>query len=135
MLNFSDYFDEKKCYAASLIKLAQADGELLTSENMWLNFVTISLGINPQELKEISENLEKFSFQTPKTERERFFMFFRMVQLMKVDLKIDEKELKLCKDLGARLYLNTNKVEKALEFVKEHERSLIKFEDVEAILK
>ncbi|MCU4176786.1 hypothetical protein [Carboxylicivirga sp. N1Y90] len=135
MLNFSDYFDEKKCYAASLIKLAQADGELLTSENMWLNFVTISLGISPQELKEINENLEKFSFQTPKTERERFFMFFRMVQLMKVDLKIDEKELKLCKDLGARLYINTNKVDKALEFVKEHERSLIKFEDVEAILK
>lgn len=135
MLNFSDYFEEKKCYAASLIKLAQADGELLTSENMWLNFVTISLGISPTELKEISENLDKFSFQTPKTEKERFFMFFRLVQLMKVDLNIDEKELKICKDLGARLYLNTNKVEKALEFVKQNERKLIKFEEVEAILK
>ncbi len=135
MLQFSDYFDEKKCYAATLIKMANADDQLIASENMWLGFVTVSMGIKPSELQEIKDNIDKFSFQSPSTEKERFFMFFRVIQLMKVDLNVDEKEMQLCRDLGSRLNINLRKVDKVLEFVKENEKSLIQFEDVEQLLR
>lgn len=135
MLQFSDFFDERKCYAASLLKMAKADDKLTASENMWLGFVTVSMGIKPSELEEIKANLDKFSFQAPSTEKERFFMFFRVIQLMKVDLNIDDKEIQLCRDLGARLNINLEKVDKVLSFVKEKEKELIQFEDVEELLK
>jgi uncharacterized tellurite resistance protein B-like protein len=135
MLQFSDFFDERKCYAASLLKMAKADDKLTASENMWLGFVTVSMGIKPSELEEIKANLDKFSFQSPSTEKERFFMFFRVIQLMKVDLNIDDKEIQLCRDLGARLNINLEKVDKVLSFVKEKEKELIQFEDVEKLLK
>lgn len=134
MLQFSDFFDEKKCYAATLIKMANADKKMIASENMWLGFVTVSMGISPTELQDIKDNLDKFSFQSPSTEKERFFMFFRVIQLMKVDLNIDEKELEVCRDLGSRLNINRQKVDQVLEFVKANEKNLIQFEEVEKLL-
>nr|WP_321452446.1 hypothetical protein [uncultured Carboxylicivirga sp.] len=134
MLQFSDYFDETKCYIATLIKMAQADNKLTAAENMWLGFVTVSMGISPSELDEIKANLDKFNFQAPSTEKERFFMFFRVIQLMKVDLNIDEKEMEMCKNLGSRLNIGREKVDSVLSFVKEKEKELIQFEDVEALL-
>lgn len=134
MLSFADYFDEKKCYVATLIKMANSDDNFKVSENMWLNFVSISMGLTLTELDEIHENLEKFSFMKPNDDKERFFMFFRLIQLMKVDLSIDEKELAMCRDLGLRLSILPSKVEEALKFAKEHERKLISYEEVEAII-
>ena len=135
MLEFKDYFDEKKCYVAQLIKMAKADEQLNMAENMWLNFVTVSMGITPGELNEISQNLEKFHFTAPIDEKERFFMFFRLIQLMKVDLHIDQNELELCRDMGLRLHITSEKVDKALTYVKENERKLITFDDVCALIK
>lgn len=134
MLSFADYFDEKKCYAATLIKMAKTDEKFKVSENMWLNFVTVSMGLSPNELQDIFDNLEKFSFIAPKDEKERFFMFFRLIQLMKVDLSIDEKELSLCRDLGLRLQIAPTKVEVALNYAKANEKELISYEEVEAII-
>ncbi|MCU4165925.1 hypothetical protein [Carboxylicivirga caseinilyticus] len=135
MLQFSDYFDEVKCYAATLIKMANADNKLTAAENMWLGFVTVSMGIKPSELDEIKVNLDKFNFQSPSTEKERFFLFFRVIQLMKVDLNIDEKELEMCRNLGSRLNINKEKVDSVLSFVKEKEKQLIQFEEVEELLR
>ncbi len=135
MLEFKDYFDEKKCYLAQLIKMAKADEQLNMAENMWLNFVTVSMGITPGELNEIAQNLEKFHFSAPIDEKERFFMFFRLIQLMKVDLHINEKELELCREMGLKLHISGEKVDKALAFVKDNERNLIAFEDVCTLLK
>lgn len=135
MLSFADYFDEKKCYVASLIKMAKIDSNFRMAENMWLNFVAMSMGISPNELEEISNNLEKFSFMAPKEESERFFMFFRLIQLMKVDLKIDEQELTYCRELGLRLNILPTKVDEALRFATEHEKDLITYEDVLEIIK
>lgn len=135
MLQFSDYFDEVKCYAATLLKMANADNKLTAAENMWLGFVTVSMGIKPSELDDIKANLDKFNFQSPSTEKERFFMFFRVIQLMKVDLNIDEKELEMCRNLGSRLNINKEKVDTVLSFVKEKEKQLIQFEEVEALLR
>ena len=135
MLQFSDYFDEKKCYVATLLKMANADDKLTAAENMWLGFVTVSMGVKPSELDEIKANIDKFNFQLPSTEKDRFFMFFRVIQLMKVDLNIDEKELEMCRNLGSRLNINREKVDKVLTFVKSKEKELIKFEDVESLLK
>ncbi len=135
MLQFSDYFDEKKCYVATLLKMANADDKLTAAENMWLGFVTVSMGVKPSELDEIKNNIDKFNFQLPSTEKDRFFMFFRVIQLMKVDLNIDEKELEMCRNLGSRLNINREKVDKVLTFVKSKEKDLIQFEDVESLLK
>nr|WP_321410958.1 hypothetical protein [uncultured Carboxylicivirga sp.] len=135
MLQFSDYFDEVKCYAATLLKMANTDNKLTAAENMWLGFVTVSMGIKPSELDDIKANLDKFNFQSPSTEKERFFMFFRVIQLMKVDLNIDEKELEMCRNLGSRLNINKEKVDAVLSFVKEKEKQLIQFEEVEALLR
>ena len=134
MLSFADYFDEKKCYAATLIKLAEADNKLVVSENMWLNFVTISMGIHPNELEEIHQNIEKFSFLAPTDEKERFFMFFRLIQLMKVDLSISEKEQEFCREIGLRLSLMPTTVDNVLKFAKANEERLITFDEVEALL-
>ncbi|MBS2098495.1 tellurite resistance TerB family protein [Carboxylicivirga linearis] len=135
MLQFSDYFDEKKCYVATLIKMANADDKLTAAENMWLGFVTVSMGVKPSELDEIKTNIDKFNFQLPSTEKDRFFLFFRVIQLMKVDLNIDEKELEMCRNLGSRLNINREKVDQVLSFVKSKEKELIQFEDVESLLK
>lgn len=135
MLSFADFFDEKKCYVATLLKLAKSDSNFKLVENMWLNFVTISMGISPNELEEIFNNLEKFSFMAPQDESERFFMFFRLIQLMKVDLNIDDQELAFCRDLGLRLSILPTKVDKALKFASENEKDLISYEDVLTILK
>lgn len=135
MLSFADYFDEKKCYAATLIKMAKSDDKLALSENMWLNFVTVSMGISPKELEEIHANLERFSFIKPDEESERFFMFFRLIQLMKVDLSIDTKELELCRELGLHLSLLPTKVDAALKFALKNERNLITYDEVLEILK
>ncbi|MBI9061313.1 MAG: hypothetical protein JEZ14_04960 [Marinilabiliaceae bacterium] len=135
MLEFKDYFDEKKCYIAQLIKMANADEQLNMAENMWLNFVTVSMGITPGDLNEISQNLEKFHFSAPLDEKERFFMFFRMIQLMKVDLNINQKELELCREMGLKLHITGEKVDKVLAYVKENERKLITFDDVCALIK
>lgn len=135
MLSFADFFDEKKSYAATLIKLAQLDGKIVVSENMWLNFVTVSMGIQPNILEDIHNNLEKFSFMAPETEEERFFMFFRLIQLMKVDLNIDEKEVNYCREMGLHLIILPSKIEAVLNLAKANEVKLITYEEVEALLK
>lgn len=95
MSSVNDYFNSEKAQLAMLVKMAKADRKVIGSENMFLNLMARKLNISDTDFKEIYENADKYSYEPPIEDEERFILFYRIIQMMKMDLSVDVEEIEI----------------------------------------
>ena len=93
-------------YLALLIKMAQSDNEEHESETMYIEHVATQMGLNDEDIKEVRQNLSEYKLIIPSDEHDRLVIFYHLLFLMKIDNKVVEEEMDLCRDLGFQLGLN-----------------------------
>lgn len=123
--------DEKKSMLSALIELSKVDGKVTEMETGFIHQIGMQLGVAENELLDLFEH--PVEFNPPKQHFERIVQFQRMVLLMNVDLKVDEKELAHLKFMGMRLGLNPNAVNEVLTRMYDYPDNMIPPNDLIAI--
>ena len=126
--------DEKSSQLANLLKVAFADGSVNYFEDMFIKLIVGKMGIKPQEFKYVIDNLDKISFTAPKTDEQKVSYFWQVLQVMKMDMVADEKELELCKEIGQRIGFSNAQVEKVVEYMASNLRTVVELEDFKKLI-
>lgn len=126
--------DDKKGHIAALLKLAKADGTISQHEANLIKMIAIRMGISSSDFNEIVLNLESANSIPPATREEKEMYLFQVFTLMKVDLKTDEAEQKICEELGIRLGFNTADVQRTAEFMRENLHEVVSFHEFKRVL-
>jgi uncharacterized tellurite resistance protein B-like protein len=92
------------------------------------------MGIKPQEFKYVIDNLDKISFTAPKTDEQKVSYFWQVLQVMKMDMVADEKELELCKEIGQRIGFSNAQVEKVVDYMASNLRTVVQLEDFKKLI-
>ena len=126
--------DEKSSQLANLIKVANADGSINYFEDMFIKLIVGKMGITAREFKFVVDNLDKISFTAPKTDEQKISYFWQVLQVMKMDMVADEKELELCKEIGQRIGFTNSQVDKMVEYMGSHLRKVIELNDFKNLI-
>ena len=126
--------DEKSSQLANLIKVAHADGNINYFEDMFIKLIVGKMGISPKEFKYVVDNLDKISFTVPKTDDQKISYFWQVLQVMKMDMVADEKELKLCKEIGQRIGFTNTQVEKMVDYMGSNLRKVVELNDFKNLI-
>ncbi len=126
--------DEKSSQLANLIKVATADGHVNYFEDMFIKLIVGKMGISPQEFKYVVDNIDKVSFTAPKTDEQKISYFWQVLQVMKMDMVADEKELELCKEIGQRIGFTNEQVDKMVNYMRGHLRNVIDLHHFQEIM-
>ena len=121
--------DDKKGHIAALIKLAKADGAISEHEVNLIKMIAIRLGISSSDFNHIVLNSETVNSLPPSSREEREHYLYNIFMLMKIDLKTDEEEQKICEELALRLGFGVSEVKKAGEFMTANLKEVVSFED------
>ena len=114
-MNISEYLNSEKAQLAVLTKMAHMDGRVTGAEKMFLNLMGRKLNISMLDFEHIYENYEKYEYIPPIYEEDRFVMFYRIIQMMKVDLSVDVEEIEFCKELGQKLKIESDKIDEIIK--------------------
>ena len=60
--------------------------------------------------------------------------FWQVLQVMKMDMVADEKELELCKEMGQRIGFTNSQVDKMVEYMGSHLRKVIELNDFKNLI-
>jgi len=133
-MKINDYFNSEKAQLAVLSKMAKADGQVTGSEKMFLNIMARKLNISIADFEEIFENAEKYEYVPPEEQEERFIMFYRVIQMMKMDLSVDVEEINFCKELGHKLSISADKIDEIIKLSILKNKEVVGYEEVKAML-
>jgi len=109
--------DDKKGHIAALIKLANSDGVITQYESNLIKMIAIRMGISSNDFNEIVINVESINSVPPSTKEEKEVYLYNLFILMKIDLKSDPEEQKMCEELALRLGFGVDEVKRAGEFM------------------
>lgn len=126
--------DEKSSQLANLIKVAMADGSVNYFEDMFIKLIVGKMGITPQEFKYVVDNIDKVSFTAPKTDEQKVSYFWQTLQVMKMDMVADEKELDICREVGQRIGFTNTQVDKMVDYMGSNLRKVIQLEDFKTLI-
>lgn len=126
--------DDKKGHIAALIKLAKADGAVSQHEVNLIKIIAIRLGISSSDFNHIVLNSETVNAIPPSSRDEKEQYLYNIFMLMKIDLKTDEEEQKICEELGLRLGFGVDEVKRAGEFMTANLSDVVSFEEFKAKL-
>lgn len=107
-------FNEAKSHLKNLVALAMSDGHLAEIEEHLMLAVTRSLGLSPEDLKNIQNSPDQIKFVVPESYDNKLEQFNDMVMLVSVDGHIDDEEMKYCWKLADKFELPSREVEKIL---------------------
>lgn len=92
----------------ALIQLAKIDGEVADAEMALINEVGLANGLNEAEIKaSFDEELPLDNLSTL-TDDEKYDFIYSVVQLMKIDGKLYNEEIKFCAKMAAKLGYSEN---------------------------
>ena len=94
---------KNKSYIKNLLELARADGKLDDSELELVISIAGNFDISKVEVLEIKDNPNSIQFTPPSSYSAKVKLLEDLVKIMIADKEIDEKEVKLCKDLALKL--------------------------------
>jgi uncharacterized tellurite resistance protein B-like protein len=94
---------KKLAFFQNLILLAAADGELSPEESDFLLQLGEKLGLKPEEVMPIADNLSILSFVVPAEGLQRTLELQTLVQMMLQDGQIDAREYGLCLEYANRI--------------------------------
>lgn len=87
---------EEKQHLNNLVALAKQDGEIDQHEMAYLWKIAKKNGFEHDEFLDLLEEVSSEEFHAPKNDAERFEQLFELVELMRADGSIHEKELDFC---------------------------------------
>lgn len=94
---------KKLAFFQNLVLLAAADGKLQKSEGKFLIQIGNRLGLTPEEVMPIADNLGLLSFIIPSEGLQKTLELQTLVQMMLQDGKMDVREYDLCLDYAHRI--------------------------------
>ena len=94
---------KNKSYIKNLLEVAIADGILDESELELVISIASNFDISKEEVIEIKDNPSTIQFTPPSSYSAKVKLLEDLVKIMIADKEIDEKEVKICKDLAIKL--------------------------------
>ena len=94
---------KKLAFFQNIILLAAADGQLSSEEGDFLLQLGNKLGLKPEEVMPIADNLSILSFVVPTEGLQRTLELQTLVQMMLQDGDIDAREYGLCLEYANRI--------------------------------
>jgi len=92
----------------ALIQLAKIDGEVAEAELELINEVGRANGLSDDEIMESFENVLSLDNLSQLPDDEKYEFIYSVVQLMKIDGKLYNEEIKFCAKMAAKLGYNEN---------------------------
>jgi len=125
--------EEKLSALSQLIAFARSGKELKNVEYDFLVIIANQIGVDKTEFDNLLQNpVPHINLQS---ESERIVQFHRLILLMNVDRKIEPKELEKIHQLGLRMGLNIQAIDKTLKTMHEYPNNNIPPEVLLAIFK
>jgi len=109
--------DKKRTFISMLIQIAKSDELHETAELRFIQDFARKLGLTEDDVYNIRNQYDQFSFSLPENENERMIIFFHLIQLMKIDYEIHPSEKETCKELGFKLGLNSLLIEDLIKVI------------------
>jgi tellurite resistance protein len=94
---------KKLAFFQNVILVAAADGQLSADESDFLLQIGNKLGLQPEQVMPIADNLQVLSFIVPQDGLQRTLELQTLVQMMLQDGEIDVREYALCQEYAARI--------------------------------
>ncbi|WP_046243792.1 TerB family tellurite resistance protein [Hymenobacter terrenus] len=94
---------KKLAFFQNLVLIAAADGQLSQDEGDFLLQIGNKLGLKPEEVMPIADNLGVLSFVVPAEGIQRTLELQTLVQMMLQDGQIDAREYGLCQEYAHRI--------------------------------
>lgn len=126
--------DDKTSLILLLIKMAQIDGHLNHFEQMNIHILSNTLGADMMKVNQWRSSLDDVVLVLPETEEEKMDYFFRILTMMKMDMRAHPKELEMCQELGIALQFKKKKVNKAIDFMQENLEKFVSFEKFKEVM-
>lgn len=126
--------DDKTSLILLLMKMAAVDGHVNHFEQMNIQLLSNTLGVDFREVNKWKTQLDDVVLVLPETKIERVDYFWRLITMMKMDLQIHPKELEMCRELGLALGFKQKKVDEALNYTLEKSSGVVEFEALREIL-
>jgi uncharacterized tellurite resistance protein B-like protein len=98
-----DTIQKKLAFFQNLVLLAAADGELSQEESDFLLQIGNKLGLTPDQVAPIADNIGVLSFIVPAEGIQRTLELQTLVQMMLQDGQIDAREYGLCMEYANRI--------------------------------
>lgn len=92
-----------KSYIKNLLEVAIADGKLDESELNVIIKIAANFEMTKDEVLTIKDNHPEIEFTPPSSYSAKVRLLEDLVKIMIADKQIDEKEVKICKDLALKL--------------------------------
>jgi uncharacterized tellurite resistance protein B-like protein len=86
-----------------LVNLARIDGEVDEKENSYIVNIAKANGVAEKEASELLANSHEIIIPENFTEEQRFESIFNLVQLMKIDEKLFQNEIRYCSKVASKL--------------------------------
>src|ERR1700750_1516503 len=86
-----------------LINLARIDGAVGLDERQYIANIGIANGVNPSEIDHLFEQSHEMIIPDDLTDKQKFDYIFSLVQLMKIDERLYQQEIKYCSKIASRL--------------------------------
>ena len=126
---------QKKGVAALLFELANADGHRTPEELYYIDKVTKSLNIPPDELDDVRLDPEAFPLSPPQDEQRRMGIIYFLIFLCRTDQDYDSAELEVCRWMGIKLGFSPNMIDDMFVVLKSHGARSFPPEELQNIIK
>lgn len=115
--------EEKLSLLTEMISFAKSDNELNEAEYNFLVAVANHIGINKTEFDGLMENPAPHKALKP--ESARIVQFHRLVLLMNIDQKIKDEELVRLHEIGLKMGLHPDAINKVLDVMDSYENKVV----------
>ncbi len=109
----------KKEHFANLLIVAHADGKLTKEEIDLLAQRAIDYGLSEEEVRQMTDNLEKLKFQIPLNQEEKEEQLTNAIYMSLIDGQIAPQEYEICLSLAQKLGLDKKYLDNLIDLVKE----------------
>ncbi len=104
-MSIADVFEngertQDKAHFRNLVMIAEADGTVDDSEKRLLDEIGSKLGLTEEQIKDIEKNPEKYQINPPSSRVERFEQIVELIQMVHVDGKVDDAEMKVLEKIA-----------------------------------
>ncbi|MEX1000901.1 MAG: hypothetical protein WDZ35_02180 [Crocinitomicaceae bacterium] len=94
---------QDKGHFRNMVILAHSDGELSSLEDFLLTEIGKKLDLSASQIEEIKKNPRKFPVNPPSNRIERFEQIVRLIQMIQVDGKVTDKEMKVLEKVAVSI--------------------------------
>ena len=113
-------FKAKQSHLRILMDLTEIDGKFHLNESLFIKNVAQKLGLTEEETNFVKENPGEINYHIPGDERERMMILYHLLFLMKMDSRVSEEEILLCRKVGLKFGFNPVLVTELIELIKEN---------------